>query len=103
MPEIPALETVTEALAFLAERGYQTDLVLAGGGVREAGGTDVHRPASCRIDYQFRFEGTSDPADEDIVLGLRLGDGTKGVIVSAYGKDTDPEHAEVLRALTSAS
>lgn len=103
MPDIPALETVTEAMAFLAERGYSTDLVLAAGGVRETGSTEVEAPGACTIDFQFRFEGASDPGDEDIVLGVRLHDGTKGVVVSAYGKDTDPEHADVLRALTRAN
>lgn len=103
MTEIPPLETVTEAMAFLAERGYSKDLVLAAGGVRQAGGTEVESPGACTIDFQFRFEGTSDPGNEDIVLGISLHDGAKGVVVSAYGKDTDPEHAEVLQALTRAS
>jgi hypothetical protein len=102
MPETPAMDTVTEAVAFLESRDYTTDLMLARGGVKETGGTDVHPPSACSVDYQFRFEGASDPGDEDIVLGVRLSDGTKGIITSAYGKDTDPEHAEVLQALTAA-
>ena len=98
MTETPGLDTVTEAVEFLAAHGYDTDLVLEQGGVRDQRG-DVSAPAACSVDYQFRFEGESDPADENIVLGVRLRDGRKGILVSAYGKDVDPEHAAVLRAL----
>ena len=99
MTETPGLDTVTEAVEFLAARGYDTDLVLAQGGVRAPRGEDVQPPEACSVDYQFRFEGESDPADENIVLGVRMRDGRKGILVSAYGKDVDPEHAAVLRAL----
>jgi hypothetical protein len=52
------------------------------------------------VDHTFRFEGVSDPGDEDIVLGISLPDwGVKGVLTSAYGADVEPEQARVLRAL----
>ena len=99
MTETPGLDTVTEAVQFLSARGYDIDLVLDRGGVRAPGSADVQTPEACSVDFQFRFEGESDPSDENIVLGVRLRDGRKGIIVSAYGKDVDPEHAAVLRAL----
>ena len=102
MAETPALDTVTEALAFLAAKGYDCDLVLAPGGVRPTGDTEVVLPEACTVDYQFRFEGESDPSDEDIVLGVTLRDGRKGVVSSAYGKDMDAEHIAVIQALTTA-
>jgi len=96
----PSAETVTEAVQFLQAQGYTTDLVLAAGGVRRAGATDVEPKETCEVDYAFRFEGASDPGDEDIVLGVsQPSTGIKGILVSAYGKDTEPEHAEVLLAL----
>jgi hypothetical protein len=101
MTETPGLDTVTEAVEFLATRGYDTDLVLARGGVAAQRSDDVVAPEACSVDYQFRFEGESDPADENIVLGVQMRDGRKGILVSAYGKDVDPEHAAVLRALMS--
>jgi hypothetical protein len=103
MPEShPAHETVTEAVAFLQSEGYTLDLVLARGGLRQAGQDDVQPTKTCTVDYQWRFEGPSDPGDENIVLGVCCNAlDAKGIVVSAYGKDVDPEHAEVLEALTA--
>jgi hypothetical protein len=101
MKEHPAVDTLTEAVAFLQSEGYTTDLVLARGSLREASGAEV-APSECTVDYQFRFEGPSDPGDESIVLGVCVrGGATKGILVSAYGKDADPEHVEMLEALTA--
>jgi hypothetical protein len=102
MSETPAFETVTEAVAYLAEQGYTTDLVLAAGGLKETGGAEVYAPEVCVVEHQWRFEGERNPDDEDIVLGVRLTNGTKGIVTSAYGKDMDAEHIAVLQALTAA-
>jgi hypothetical protein len=98
----PAVDTVTEAVAFLQSEGYILDLVLTRGGLREAAHSEVQPTETCTVDYQFRFEGDSDPGDENIVLGVRCTAlDTKGIVVSAYGKDADPDHVEVLEALTA--
>ena len=61
----------------------------------------MHPLQSAVVDYTFRFEGDSDPGDEAIVLGVHCGDSDrKGVVVSAYGPDADPEHTALLVALT---
>ena len=94
-------DTVTEAVAFLATKGYVDDFHLSAGGITGASSRGVHRVQDAVVDYTFRFEGDSDPGDEAIVLGLHCGDwDRKGVVVSAYGPDADPEHAALLVALT---
>jgi hypothetical protein len=98
---MPAPDTVTEAVEFLTSEGYRDDLQLDAKGVRcdRAGG--VVPVESAVVDYTFRFEGPSDPADEAIVLGVRFPDlGIKGVLVSGFGPDADPEAIETLNALT---
>ncbi len=96
-----APDTVTEAVAFLASKGYVDDFRLAAEGIVDSGTSEVHPRESAVVDYTFRFEGESDPGDEAIVLGVRCGGGgRKGVVVSAYGPDADPEHTALLVALT---
>ena len=92
-------ETVTEALGFLAERGYGDAFELAVDGLGPAGSEQRHASATAQVDYEFRFEGESDPGDEMIVLGVTCGGAARGSIVSAYGPSADPAHAAVLRAL----
>ena len=50
----------------------------------------------------YRFEGTSDPDDEMLVLGVSCPRcQARGVIVSAYGVDVDADQAEALRLLAA--
>jgi hypothetical protein len=96
-----APDTVTEAVAFLADQGYVEDLRLCHGGLESRDHDAPHPAGAAVVDHTFRFEGPSDPADEAIVLGVRCTEwGTKGVIVAAYGPDMEPEEAELLLELT---
>ena len=98
MPESP--ETVAEALALLAADGYAEDYNLQGHAVTCPGCQGVHDLESVVVERQYRFEGPSDPADEAIVLGLHcVSCGSRGVLVSAFGPDTDPGLIELLRRL----
>jgi hypothetical protein len=94
-------DTVTEAVALLASKGYVDDFRLSAEGIVDARTTEVHPLHNAVVDYTFRFEGDSDPGDEAIVLGVHCRDwDRKGVVVSAYGPGADPEHAALLVALT---
>jgi hypothetical protein len=96
----PMPETVTDAVTFLASEGYVEDLQVCPVGILRAGHDDPHPVDDAIVDYTFRFEGPTDPGDEAIVLGVRCSQwGVKGVIISAYGPDADPEEAAVLNAL----
>jgi len=98
-----APDTVTEAVELLAALGYVDDYALSTEGIVDSGAGVLHPIASAVVDHTFRFEGDSDPGDEAIVLGVRCGAGGKGVVVSAYGHDADPEHTALLLALTAGS
>ena len=98
----PAPETVTDAVQFLQSAGFTSTVSVDG---------QLIRCSSCDSDYgvsdvvalhTFRFEGESDPGDEAIVLGVEIPScGAKGIIVSAYGLDADPDLIAVVGALTT--
>jgi hypothetical protein len=93
-------DTVSEAVAFLVEQGYVDDFRLCPEGIVDDTG-DAHPFASATVDFTFRFEGPSDPGDEAIVLGVHCTEwNRKGVVVSAYGPDADPEQTALLVALS---
>ena len=92
-------ETVTEAVQYLAERGYTDSFALAAEGLAGPGDEQIHALHDAVVDYQFRFEGDSDPGDEAIVLGITCSCAERGVLVSAFGPSADPAHAAILRAL----
>ena len=97
-------DTVTEAVAFLASEGYVDDYRLRPDGIVGGDAGAAHPLATAVVDYTFRFEGDSDPGDEAIVLGVHCTDwDRKGVIVSAYGPDADPEQTALLVALAGST
>jgi len=93
-----APDTVTEAVALLEAEGYTADFRITADGIRCSACGESHPTSSAIVERIFRFEGPSDPADEAIVFGLRCAEcGAKGLLVSAFGPDADPE---VLTGLT---
>jgi hypothetical protein len=93
-------DTVSEAVAFLEAEGYTEELRLGDRCLRCVGDGSSHALADAIVDHTFRFEGPSDPADEAIVLGIRLpSSGIKGMLVAAYGPEADPEETDMLTAL----
>jgi hypothetical protein len=93
-------DTVTEAVALLAEEGYHDELRLGVDGLHCDVAEGCQPVDDAVVDHVFRFEGPSDPADEAIVLGVSCPVwGLRGVLVSGFGPSVDPEHAVVLTAL----
>lgn len=97
------LETVTDALTRLRANGYTSEFFATDQGelaCRSCGRT--MNPADVRIDQTIRFEGDSNPDDQDIAFAIDCDSGCKGVYCAAYGPATPPQDAEVIRQLARA-
>ncbi len=95
-----ALETLTEALDRLAERGFGDDLTAVGSRLRSAKTGTTHDPATLTIVETVRFEGDTDPDDEAVLLAISTTDGKPlGTLVTPYGPSASAEQAEVLQHL----
>lgn len=100
--ELPeSFDTVTEAVSWLQQHGYRHDFNLDKDCISHAGGCRL-RPNEFHIDKTFRFEGTTDPGDENIVYAISSTDGReKGVLVDAYGTYADSLSEEMVAKLTA--
>jgi len=99
--EDQAPDTVTEAVAILESEGYTANFFPKSRALHCAACGSTPDPTGAVVDRIFRFEGTSNPDDEAIVLALRCPVcGARGVMVSGYGPSTDPDDVDVLLALT---
>ena len=99
----PSPDTVTEAVAILRAEGYVDDQLTVTERSLQCSVCGADHPIeAAQVERVYRFEGPSDPADEAIVLGVRCGAcGARGIIVSAFGPDADPEILGAVSMLAS--
>lgn len=93
------MDTMTEAIAQLEERGWTAQFEVRDGLVHCVTCEEVATPESVRIDETVRFEGATDPADESILFAITSPCGHKGTLADGFGAEAPPEDAEALRML----
>lgn len=97
----PSFDTVTEALTWLKGQGFTVDFNLSENCLLYNNGQQSLAPDAFSIDYFFRFEGDTDPGDEDIVYGITANkNNTKGVLMSAFGTYADTISTDMMNKLS---
>ncbi|TSD67067.1 phosphoribosylpyrophosphate synthetase [Inquilinus sp. KBS0705] len=95
------MDTVSEVIDHLREKGYTVDFNLKGGYLETSGDYLQLHPNEFVIDKHYRFEGNSDPEDEAIVYAISSAKHQiKGVLVNSYGAYSDPLTDDMVKALT---
>jgi len=89
--------TLAGTLEHLRRRGVTASFGAAPPGLRVTGSDRVYRPDQLRIVEHYRFEGVSDPDDMAVVYAIEADDGTRGVLVDAFGTYADPDVGAILR------
>lgn len=97
----PSFDTVTEALGWLRQQGFTVDFNLSENCLLYNNGNQSLDATEFSIDYFFRFEGNTDPDDEDIVYGINSSKADiKGVLISAFGMYADMISTEMIKKLS---
>ena len=97
-------DTVTEALNGLKLRGYRIDFNVAFDKLICSENKICLTPGEFKIVEVYRFEGETNPSDEDVVYAVESEDGKiKGVITSAFGLYADPISNEMIQKLSFSS
>jgi hypothetical protein len=94
-------DTVTAALTGLKAKGYPLDFNLFFDTIK----CDEHNiclnPNEFEIVEVHRFEGDTNPSDEDVVYAVESKDGTlKGTITSAFGMYADSVSNDMIQKLS---
>lgn len=90
--------TVTEAIKAFRDEGYNLDFNLAENCIICANGK--FEAEEFEITKVFRYEGDSDPADESVVYAIESNNGTKGILVTAYGAYADSMSQKMINKLS---
>ncbi|SHL50886.1 hypothetical protein SAMN05444266_103556 [Chitinophaga jiangningensis] len=92
-------ETVTAALQDLRQRGYTTDFNLQFDCIQGGGENKKLKPEEFDIEEVYRFEGETDPGDENIIYAIRTLDGTLGTLMHGYGVYAEDVSDDMIRKL----
>ena len=93
-------ETMSEAVNDLVKRGYTHDFNIDKNCLVCVGTTHQLSPKDFEIDEVYRFEGETDPGDENIVYAISSPKyGLKGILVNAFGLYADADSAELVSHL----
>ena len=90
-PTPPYLKSLTECLKKMVEEGYTENFTIEDNRLKCVSCDQDYSPKDIHIKNFFRFEGASDPDDNDILYVIETNDGKKGTIVDAYGAYADAD------------
>jgi len=94
-------DTVTSALTGLKSKGYKLDFNVAFDNIKCEEHNIYLNPNEFEIVEVFRFEGDTNPSDEDVVYAVESKDGKlKGTITSAFGMYADSVSNEMIQKLS---
>lgn len=94
-------DTMVDAINGLRERGFSIDFNIAFDKLICNDNKHILQPKDFEITEMYRFEGDSDPGDENVVYGIQSKHGSlMGIITSAYGLYAEAASTEMLKKLT---
>jgi hypothetical protein len=94
-------DTVVAAINGLKQRGYSLDFNLAFDKLTCNENEICLNPGDFEITEVYRFEGETNPSDEDVVYAVESKDQKiKGVVTSAFGIYADTLSSEMIRKLS---
>lgn len=92
-------DTLSEALSDLKRRGYTLDFNLRENCIACGDDDLTFTPEEFHVREVYRFEGDSNPDDEEVIYVIESSDGKKGVLVDAFGIYADALSDEMIRKL----
>ena len=89
--------TMADAMNDMKRRGFTADFELIDKTFRTLGSERAFQPDELTIVEHHRFEGQSDPEEMAVVYAIEARDGTRGVLVDAYGVYANPDLSAFLK------
>lgn len=79
------MNTLSACMNKANETGYTESFEMSDSGLFAPSVERHYKPGQVHIVNFYRFEGESDPSDNSILYVIETDDGTKGVLLDAYG------------------
>lgn len=85
----PYMQTLALCLNKVVKEGYSEDFKVSDQALVTMHNNHQYTPDQIHVVNFFRFEGSSDPADNSILYVIETNDGKKGTLIDAYGPYAD--------------
>ena len=82
---IPYMKSLATCVNRIMQEGYTEDFKITEQGLESLNKEKKYAPEQIKIVNFFRFEGMSDPDDNAVLYVIETTDGTKGILIDAYG------------------
>lgn len=92
-------DTLVETINALKKEGYTKDFNLKHDRIECSETKSTYTTPTFQVDRFFRFEGESNPDDNSILYAITAEDGSKGLMVDAYGVYADSISDDMLNKL----
>jgi hypothetical protein len=89
VPHVPDMKTLVSCINSLVAEGFTEDYKVNDKGLKALKTEKIYKPEEVKVVNFYRFEGSSDPADNTILYAIETSDGEKGTLVDAYGPYSD--------------
>lgn len=95
--KVQTYKTVTEALSDLQKRGFTANFEFLNNTFQALDSGRAFQAGDLTIVEHHRFEGVSDPDDMSVVYAIEGADGTRGILVDAFGVYANPDLGAFLK------
>lgn len=90
-----------DVVASWREEGFEKDFQVVDGGAIDCGCDETHPAGEYTVEHEFRYEGITNPGDEEVLIAATAPCGCKGTLTMAYGPTASADEAEAARALAA--
>ena len=87
---MPYMKSLATCVNRMITEGYSEDFKVVEHSLYSLNKQRYYKPEEVQVVNFFRFEGMSDPDDNAVLYVVETADGTKGILIDAYGIYNDP-------------
>lgn len=92
---MPYMSPLTEKMEASKEKGFTENFeIISAATMLNYSKDKEYAPGDVSIVNYYRFEGISDPGDNNILYELKTSDGKQGMLITPYGSDCPAHIAE---------
>ncbi len=93
------MKSLSECINSLVKVGFSTQFQVNENGLESLDTHDIYTPEDIEITNFYRFEGESNPSDNEILYAIKTNKGEQGILTDAYGMYADTKVNDFIRSV----